>query len=401
MGTVHFCNYTSFEEDIYFKNVCTNGSNTTFVECIKDIDEISATLSNFLGGWYIVICSFGIFGNLATIICIPFAARKKILGFDKSFNNSGIFICNLALIDLCHCFFSMILNGYALLADEWPFGTFWCDFSSYVRGFAFYGGTLGLSLIGISRCLDFTIKTKWENWADEIIHPILLIVCSWLPGIILMIPSLTNFSVGWHCGVGTCDFNYSNELMILWVDVFLIFSMLVMIFCYLVIWSKARKSKETIEQLNSLETRRKSLLEMALEIRNKKMTRTILFLILMHICCNLPVVVYNIYYTIQLEIAEEQSIIAVLPFIHSSAFYYVMNILYGSQSAINFFIYAFTNEHYKTAYIEFWNHLVCKEKRWQEHYEASIKEKDPKSYWKKARIHFDLIFAFKESLHGR
>ena len=94
------------------------------------------------------------------------------------------------------------------------------------------------------------------------------------------------------------------------------------------------------------------------------MTRTILFLILMHICCNLPVVVYNIYYTIQLEIAEEQSFIAVLPFIHSSTFYYVMNILYGSQSAINFFIYAFTNEHYKTAYIEFWNHLVCKEKRW-------------------------------------
>ena len=55
----------------------------------------------------------------------------------------------------------------------------------------------------------------------------------------------------------------------------------------------------------------------------------------------------------------------------------------------------------KRAYIEFWNHLVCKEKRWQENYEASIKEKDQKSHWKKARIHLDLIFAFKQSLRAR
>ena len=70
MHKEYYCNYTTSEDDSFFKDICTNGSNASLVECIKDIDNVSVTLGNVLGVWYIIICIVGIFGNLATIICI-------------------------------------------------------------------------------------------------------------------------------------------------------------------------------------------------------------------------------------------------------------------------------------------------------------------------------------------
>ena len=52
----------------------------------------------------IIVAIFGAGGNLLTLLAIPWAKRKKILGFDRSpLKYTTIFIVNLAFADFLYC----------------------------------------------------------------------------------------------------------------------------------------------------------------------------------------------------------------------------------------------------------------------------------------------------------
>ena len=81
------------------------------------------------------------------------------------------------------------------------------------------------------------------------------------------------------------------------------------------------------------------------EKREKKMTRTILILLLSHIVCNVPMLLFQGVYFSTLHLNANT--------------WYVVMIIYESQFSLNFFIYAGSNEQYRLGYRECWNYCIC------------------------------------------
>ena len=84
------------------------------------------------------------------------------------------------------------------------------------------------------------------------------------------------------------------------------------------------------------------------------MLKTILLLILSHGICNLP-----IRFALVFDFLIPDSI-------PNLSYWYVYMMIYTSQYAINFFIYAGSNDQYKKAYLEFWKYLSCHDSKKQD-----------------------------------
>ena len=57
--------------------LCTDGSYDKTL-CIPDLEEQSPYRAG-LGAWGLVVVFFGVFGNLMTLVAIPYAAKRKRL----------------------------------------------------------------------------------------------------------------------------------------------------------------------------------------------------------------------------------------------------------------------------------------------------------------------------------
>ena len=75
-GTYLFC---EDGKNVYLlSKLCVDGSYVEHLECIKNIDDTTNLLiRNLLGIWSVLVGSFGIAGNLLTLLAIPYAARRK------------------------------------------------------------------------------------------------------------------------------------------------------------------------------------------------------------------------------------------------------------------------------------------------------------------------------------
>ena len=71
------CNSSDTDNYKTIGKLCVNGSDTTLVECVKYTDQASLVLKYIQGVWFLLIFILGTIGNLATLICIPFAVKKK------------------------------------------------------------------------------------------------------------------------------------------------------------------------------------------------------------------------------------------------------------------------------------------------------------------------------------
>ena len=76
----------------------------------------------------ILVAIFGASGNLLTLLAIPWAQKKKILGFDKTpaSKYTTIFILNLAFADFLYCvtnlpMYSLTVSTSICLVVLWIF----------------------------------------------------------------------------------------------------------------------------------------------------------------------------------------------------------------------------------------------------------------------------------------
>lgn len=191
----------------------------------------------------------------------------------------------------------------------------------------------------------------------------LLILFSWLPCIILVIPSVMDNFTGWDCKIGTCGF-WSKDARFIWFhNGFILASILTMIVGYVIIWSKARQSTNYLQKLGNNNS--------YLHFRNGKMIRSILLLILMTGFCNATTLLQTLL-----------DYLWIFGFTRSPALYYLLLNIYQSQFALNFLIYAFKNDQYRKAYLEFWKYLTCQDKSFNNkgHVEKHTKISQ-KSFW--------------------
>ena len=92
----HSC---STSERIYLLNdMCTNGFDASTLECFKSYGQMTDASHISTGIWHIFIALVGIFGNLTTLIAIPYAAKKKRHGIEKDYSTTTIFLLHLSLL---------------------------------------------------------------------------------------------------------------------------------------------------------------------------------------------------------------------------------------------------------------------------------------------------------------
>ena len=347
MDYIISCNVTDLNYET-LKEICTNGSDATGAECIKYDNKLPQIVRFVSGGWFFVISVLGIFGNLMTLVCIPFSARKKLYGFDKNFKVTTVFILFVSFVDFWRCLLYSLPYSLGLLTQKWFLGTFWCNLCTYVLVISEYLELVGLNLIGLTRYLGLRMSSRWLGWLDEGINSILVIMVTSLPSIILVIPDLTGFSTGWVCEVGACDTIYDKPTWDLIETGYFGFFTLTICLFYFLIWRRANNSSNLVQCIGNRKISK-------LYSRNIRMTRTILFLIFVSIICHASLVLCRLIKTFWEDRRGYQTTIG------NTISYQILISIYETQFGFNFLMYAFTNEQYRNGYLAFWKYVTFQE----------------------------------------
>ena len=367
------CN--GMEHKYWLSYICTNGSDTTGFECYNEYYTSNHTahiIRKGLGIWFILIASFGIFGNLYTLLSIPVAARRKQFGFDQNFQTNTIFILHLCFIDFLNCITYILPHGIIHLQEQWLFPPFGCSFIVIMGMVTVSADAITLALIAISRCLNMIIPQRWENFCGTNSKLGLLLISVWVVSGIQLIPfGFKNYGVepGWDCEIGVCGFkttcmvldnttiqkfigdpekichhSFSEGITVMSSYVFIVYGMCIASIStsYLIIFYKSRNSRKEVERSGNKNA----------DLNNRviKMTWTISILIILNITCWLPYQIFNIL------------IFDVFGPNFEHFYYDIVTALYFTQFSLNFFVYVARSEQYRKAFVYYGSYLKLKMK---------------------------------------
>jgi hypothetical protein len=304
----------------------------------------------------------GVLGNLATLVTVPYAVRQKRHGLHKNFYNSTIFILNLSFTDLCHCLCFVLPQGILYFCEHSPFGGFGCLIIMSGCVLSVTCDMLAMALISLSRYLDISYKEKWNQICDLKKNVMLLLALFWTPGLLsipllIFIYSHDSVKPGWDCRYGACGFlqsydvgmhpkaiediettNYNSwNLMYIYTIFVPLFSFVVMIVCYLFIWRKVHKSAKYLSGTESMMR--------TLNKREFKMTKAISIIILCSFLCWLPLPILAFVF---LTFSDSHHVSSDSDYI----LYAIIQSVFVSQYALNFFIYITQSEQFRDAFLD-------------------------------------------------
>ena len=363
----------STSEQIYILNeLCTNGSDSTMLECYKNHGPMTDVGRLLTGIWHIVIGLIGIFGNVTTLIALPIAAKKKRHGIDRDYNTTTVFLLHLSFVDLLHCFFMAIPRGIMYLMNSSPFGIYGCQTIMYAGLSVFVADMLALALVALSRCLDIVLTIKWTYFCSRKRNIFVLFLLCWTIGLMVIPLALTFHSygieMGWNCETGGCGFirnckklENSNQLskytentgqcsvpMEIWRKIYIVIffvpaiSLLTIIISYSIISYKVHESKRNFT--NESQTFN------ILKKRQIKMTCTTLILILLHglfwlmAFCAIAIS-YDKRLSDSWKPMNAEEYVAYTVFIN----------IHEIQYALNFFVYIYRSPQYRSAFLDIFN----------------------------------------------
>ena len=227
---------------------------------------------------------------------------------------------------------------------------------------------LAMALIATSRYLDISFKEKWNQFCDLKRNVMVLLILSWLPGL-LALPLLTfidfygTVQSGWDCRYGACGFiethedgenyrstadGYTNSYGGLWNLMYFytlfvpLFSITTMLVCYLLIWHRVHKSAKFLSGTDSMIR--------TLNEREAKMTKAISILMFCSFLCWLPLPVLNIVFLTFADNNDSKH--ANVSTNSSYMLYVIIQSVFVSQYALNFFIYISRSEQFRDAFLD-------------------------------------------------
>ena len=359
------CNTTT---DIYFlSQYCTTEVSVASYECFKFYSNFTNLIRKISGIWLLIVGIVGISGNLATLITIPYAAKRKRHGLHKNYFTTTIFILHFSFIDLLHCIFLVVPQGIMYSSQLSPFGRYFCKISIYGGVVTLVADMLAIAIVALSRCLDMVAHQKWTDFCDKKRNISVLILLSWVPGMIALLISLIieshGIEPGWNCETGGCGFIRTCRLpdvgksvkrfkdglracesgMGVWRLSY--FSTIIVPSCsliiigvsYVVIYCKVHNSTKYFidqEQINS-----------SLNERDIKLSKTILILVIMNFFCWLP---YVVLITAAIDLTNQPQ--------PATSKHYILRVIlvnmFESQYALNFFVYVARSEQYRNAFLD-------------------------------------------------
>ena len=360
----------STSENINMLNeMCTNGSNPSNLECYKDHGPMTDASRISTGVWHILIAFIGIFGNITTLIAIPYAAKKKRHGIHNDYGTTTVFLLHLSFVDLLHCVLMAIPRGIMYLKNSSPFGIYGCQIVMYSGMSIFVADMLALALVALSRCLDTVLRTKWTDFCSRRRNVIMLFVLCWGLSLMVIPVMLTIHSygieIGWNCETGGCGFirncrTLENSIhlskyienfgkcsvpMEIWRNIYIVIflvpvtSLMTIICSYSIIFRKLHQSKNNFSNEETTFNH--------LRKRQKKMTCTTLILILLNVIFWLMAfLIIAVRYDKKLSDAwkpmSSKEYIAYLVFAN----------IFEIQYALNFFVYIFRSPQYRSAFFD-------------------------------------------------
>ena len=363
----------STSDQIYILNeLCTNGSDSTMLECYKNHGPMTDVGRLLTGIWHILIGLIGIFGNVTTLIALPIAAKKKRHGIDRDYRTTTVFLLHLSFVDLVHCFFMAIPRGIMYLMNSSPFGIYGCQIIMYAGMSVFVADMLALALVALSRCLDIVLTIKWTDFCSRKRNIFVLFLLCWTIGLIVIPIALTLHSygieMGWNCETGGCGFirnceelEYSNQLskysenpgqcsvpMQIWRKIYIVIffvpaiSLLTIIISYSIIFYKVHESKRNFTN----EERTFNILKK----RQMKMTCTTLILILLNVLFWLMALCV-IAVSYDKKLSDSWKPMNAEEYVAYSVFINIFEIQY----ALNFFVYIYRSPQYRAAFLDIFN----------------------------------------------
>lgn len=350
------CNTT--RDVVLLSTLCINGTDTSNVDCVPHLNESLLVIFRYIFGIGIILIAIvGIFGNLATLISLPFAVKRKLGGLNRSFKNTTVFILHLSFVDFCWCILVGLPCGYMSLMRHWSFGTFLCKAYAIFAVILTITDQVSLALISISRCLDLTKTEFWRTCCEKKRNLCFIIFLAWLPSLPIVLSyfiSSAGIEAGWNCKNGVCslissctteqcDLTSTLDGLIWYEFVLSVVHLIVMGICYTMIWRKVRKDTTYLKDIGNN--------SMDLQHRELKMTRTILTLILTHFIFYTPFLLFQGLLFSNLIFQSDLT----------HGIYFVLMCINHVGFCLNFFIYAASNEQYRNAYLGCSKSFLCQD----------------------------------------
>ena len=357
-------------EQVHLLNeICTSESNLSSYECFKEYNKTADIISGLTGVWLTLIGTFGILGNLATLITIPHAAKRKRHGLDVNFDTTTVFILHLSLVDLLHCTLMTLPRGVSYLSKSSLFGKHGCEIIMGSGMATFLADMLALSLVAMSRCFDMIIFKKWTDFCKRKRNIFVLFLLVWilslLPILMMLFLRSQGVEIGWNCEIRGCSFVLNCNVIdninmktsaernigacqigievwrLCYIFIFGLpmLALSIIMLSYLLIWYEVRKSKK-----NFLGTQTTFI---RINEREMKMTRTILILIALNVMFwLLAYVILILKYTKDLSSS----------WVPMTVEKYIAHLCFGnifeSQYSLNFLIYVVRSDQYREAFLD-------------------------------------------------
>nr|QPB73592.1 GPCR8 [Penaeus japonicus] len=289
-----------------------------------------------------LISILGFFGNLLTILALPYSLRLR--------NAATWFVVNLAFAEGMFCVTILPMSAaqlFHLYVAQKPLITSGCKVFVFLRYVNIQAELLSIAAIAVNRCILIAVPKKYPKIYTGA-KTVLIITAIWVVSIfIMLIPLLEIYGhLGYNKETKECDFvgdgNEGPRKLFLGLGFLLPCAVIIASYSY--IFYKARQSSVKVQarRNNSLNSTangdlRNSRPAEGLRSRDIRIARTIGVIFLAFLICCTPVsIVHYLYKKLQTP--------TLLLLLHP---------LYWAQYCINIFIYVFMNRQYRDAYVNY------------------------------------------------
>ena len=221
--TATWTNSSLGHQVMLMSHYCVNGSASSLESdewyklCFpthKDAGGIGRTLA---GVWALVTMIVGIFGNLLTLIAIPYAKWNRRYDIHKNFYTTHIWILHLALCELIWCIFPLpVLFVVPYLGYRYAQAP---GMDTALRAFFIIGHQtvyidwLLLTIIVMTRAIYVMFPMQWRNFCKNKIYVSILLLSPWIISTFYIMPHLIQPSLdfGYHCLFGYSTYIPTGE----------------------------------------------------------------------------------------------------------------------------------------------------------------------------------------------
>jgi hypothetical protein len=341
-------------------HVCLNGSFSHYSldewnrRCFPTHKE-NLVLRRLTGLWSLFNFIAGLFGNLLTLVAIPYAKWKRRYDFDDTFWRTDIWILHLALCDLIFSIFCAPHYFIPYLGYRYPQGIgsdTLCTISFVITILTFTNDWLIVSIVAMSRAIALKQPTKWRQFTNNKIYVLLFLMSTWVFQILVMLPIFIqpSIDIGYNCLMGKCNYVPTGKDPFTAFDGFVgqpvfvglpyltafLTPCLITLVSYLIVWRHIRNNKKEMKDLGLMKTGVNQNEKLSKE--EIKFIRTVFIICLCYLLCALPGII----------------LVDIFGMKDGNTFLVSLSLLWF-QFSINIFIYAYRSERYRAAY---WKLLV-------------------------------------------